>query len=235
MAVLDLTSKGRVSYVCGVGYRPEEYAMFGRDMRERGRRMETCLQALQRAWSGEPFEFEGRPVRVTPRPLTDGGPTMLMGGGSRVAVRRAARFGMGVLTQGGEASLESVYQAECEKLGITPGAFIHPPTDTVTCAFVAEDPNVAWQEIGPYVMHDARMYASWMGHRPGGANLTTAGTVAELRAQGYPYKIFTPEEAVRHIRTTGIFLAQPLCGGLPPEIAWKSLELLRSRVLPAVS
>ena len=30
MAVLDLVSGGRVSYVLAVGYRPEEYAAFGR-------------------------------------------------------------------------------------------------------------------------------------------------------------------------------------------------------------
>src|SRR5687767_8530499 len=29
MVVLDLVSGGRVSYVIGLGYRPEEYAMFG--------------------------------------------------------------------------------------------------------------------------------------------------------------------------------------------------------------
>ena len=38
--------------------------------RARGRRMDACLEALQRAFTGEPFEFEGRPVRVLPRPAS---------------------------------------------------------------------------------------------------------------------------------------------------------------------
>ena len=67
MAVLDLASGGRVSYVLALGYRHAEYAMFGRDFAARGRRLEACLEALRRAWTGEAFDFEGRPVRVTPR------------------------------------------------------------------------------------------------------------------------------------------------------------------------
>src|SRR5512134_3843091 len=64
MAVLDLVSGGRVSYVLAVGYREEEYVMLGRDFRGRGRRMDACLEALRRAFSGETFEFEGRQVHV---------------------------------------------------------------------------------------------------------------------------------------------------------------------------
>src|SRR5512139_2033331 len=60
MAVLDLASAGRVSYVLAAGYRAEEFAMFGRELGERGRRMDACLGALRRAFSGEPFELEGR-------------------------------------------------------------------------------------------------------------------------------------------------------------------------------
>src|SRR5215831_4885141 len=34
MAVLDVMSRGRVSYIAGLGYRPEEYEMFGRRLSE---------------------------------------------------------------------------------------------------------------------------------------------------------------------------------------------------------
>ena len=79
MAVLDIVSGGRISYVCAIGYRPEEYAMFGRDMSTRGRRMEACLEAIRSAWTGEPFSFEGREVRVTPTPLSHSGDRSLRG------------------------------------------------------------------------------------------------------------------------------------------------------------
>jgi alkanesulfonate monooxygenase SsuD/methylene tetrahydromethanopterin reductase-like flavin-dependent oxidoreductase (luciferase family) len=95
MAVLDVISRGRVAYVAGLGYRAEEYAMFGHSLADRGRRMDECLTVLQRAWSGEAFEHNGRTVQVTPPPATPGGPMLFYGGGSRAAARRAARFGLG--------------------------------------------------------------------------------------------------------------------------------------------
>jgi hypothetical protein len=40
---------------------------------------------------------------------------------------------------------------------------------------------------------------------------------------------------VDYIRGHGLLVTQPLCGGLPPEHGWRSLELLVERVLPAVA
>jgi alkanesulfonate monooxygenase SsuD/methylene tetrahydromethanopterin reductase-like flavin-dependent oxidoreductase (luciferase family) len=234
MAVLDILSQGRVSYVCAIGYRPEEYAMFGQPMKGRGKRLEVCVEAFKQAWTGEPFEFEGRPVRVTPTPFTPGGPMLLMGGSSPIAVRRAARLGMGMITQGGDASLEAIYQEACQAAGTTPGMFINPPDGTVTSGFVAEDPDRAWREIGPHLLHDAQMYAKWMG-TTAAASKSAAADVDALRAEAGAYRIFTPDEAVAYIRSHGVFLTQPLCGGLPPDLAWPSLELLVGKVLPAVS
>lgn len=234
MAVLDIVSRGRVSYVMAVGYRPEEYAMFGRPFGERGRRMESCLDALLQAWTGEPFDFEGRPARVTPRPITPGGPTLLMGGNSPVVARRAARYGLGMIAGGVNPELETIYRDECARLGQTPGFFVNPPPGAVTAGFVAEDPDRAWAEMGPHLLHDARMYASWMGPEQARVTGQLADSVDELRANDGIYRIMTPDEAVEHIRHNHIFVAMPLCGGLPPELAWPSLELLADRVLPRV-
>jgi alkanesulfonate monooxygenase SsuD/methylene tetrahydromethanopterin reductase-like flavin-dependent oxidoreductase (luciferase family) len=233
MAVLDLVSGGRVSYVLALGYREQEYAACGRDFSARGRRMDACLEALQRAFTGEPFEFEGRPVRVLPRPVSPGGPPLLLGGGSPAAVRRAARFGLGMLTQGGGASLSAFYRAECARHGRAPGAFIDPPADTVTSAFVAEDPDRAWQQLGPHLLHDARMYAAWLGES-GSVSKSSAASIDALRAEQGPYRIFTPEQAALHVRRNGVLLMQPLCGGIPPALAWEHLELVAKRVLPAL-
>jgi alkanesulfonate monooxygenase SsuD/methylene tetrahydromethanopterin reductase-like flavin-dependent oxidoreductase (luciferase family) len=234
MAVLDILSGGRVSYVTAVGYRPEEYEQFGRDFRGRGARMERCLEALRSAWTGEPFTYEGRNVRVTPTPTTPGGPTLWMGGNSRAAARRAARFGMGMLAQGLDSEIGEVYAQECRRLGQQPGPCINPPADTVTSAFIAEDPDRAWREIGPYLLHDATMYAAWMGAANRSVSKSAATTVDELRRQRGPYRIFTPDEAIAQLRASGLLLLQPLCGGLPPDLAWPSLELLAKHVLPAM-
>lgn len=234
MAVLDIVSRGRVSYVVALGYRPEEYAQFGRPMEGRGARLEQCVQALRQAWTGEPFTFEGRSVCVTPKPFTPGGPLLLMGGGSPAAVRRAARLGMGMITQGGAPELAALYRDACDAAGTTPGLFIDPPPGSVTSAFVSEDPDRAWREIGPHLLHDARMYASWMGDATS-ASKSVAADVDALRAENGAYRIFTPDEAIAYLERHGVLLTQPLCGGLPPELAWPSLELVASKVLPALA
>ena len=230
MAVLDLLSDGRVSYVTAVGYVEREFAMFDRSLKGRGKRMDESLEAMRNAWTGEPFEYQGRTVRVTPKPATPGGPALLMGGNSPAAIRRAARFDMGMIAQGLNPDLETLYKQECEKLGKTPGMCINPPAGMVTSAFVAEDLDRAWALMGEHLLHDAKAYAAWMVDSTS-VTKSIATSVDELREQKGPYRIFTPQEARDYIATNGLLLLQPLCGGLPPELAWESLELIANKVL----
>jgi alkanesulfonate monooxygenase SsuD/methylene tetrahydromethanopterin reductase-like flavin-dependent oxidoreductase (luciferase family) len=233
MVVLDLISRGRVSYITAVGYVPSESEMMGRAFRERGRRMEASLEVLKRAFAGEPFELDGRRVHVTPRPFTPGGPALWMGGNSRVAARRAARLGMSLLAQGGDPSVEQHYLEACAELGTTPGACIVPPAGTVMSAFVARDPDAAWKTMGPYLLHDAQAYAAWLGDENQSSSKSVARDVEALRAENGPYRIFSVDEAVAYMSQRGPLLTQPLCGGLPPELAWESLRLIVDEVMPA--
>src|ERR1700733_4655196 len=72
MVVLDLISRGRVRFVAAIGYRPEEYEMYGIDFHRRGAIAEQKLGVLLRAKTGEPFEYDGRRIHVTPAPFTPG-------------------------------------------------------------------------------------------------------------------------------------------------------------------
>jgi alkanesulfonate monooxygenase SsuD/methylene tetrahydromethanopterin reductase-like flavin-dependent oxidoreductase (luciferase family) len=157
---------------------------------------------------------------------------MYMGGSTVAAARRAARCNMGLYAQSGDAELEEAYRTECERLGHTPKDCIVPPPGLVTSAFIAEDPDRAWRDMGEFLLHDARMYAQWLGDARSAVK-NTATTVAELRSDPGSYRIFTPAEAVDYIRRNGVLVMQPLCGGMPPELAWQSLNLLATEVLPA--
>lgn len=232
MVILDHLSRGRVSYILAVGYRREEYGMFGRDFKGRGKRMEASIEALRNAFRGEPFEYDGRRALVRPAPFTSGGPTLFMGGRSEVIVKRAARFGLGVLTEGG-TGLQQLYLDECKRFGTTPGAFFDSPPGSVSSAFVAEDPDAAWEEYGPYLLHDAKMYGEWMGDDHASVTKSSARDVASLRAEGGNYRIFSIDEAIAHVRSSGMLALQPLCGGLPPALAWQSLRLVAEKVIPA--
>jgi alkanesulfonate monooxygenase SsuD/methylene tetrahydromethanopterin reductase-like flavin-dependent oxidoreductase (luciferase family) len=234
MAVLDLVSRGRVSYVVGLGYRPEEHAMFGVDMATRGKLIDQKLDALRRALAGERFTYEGRTVHVTPSPFTPGGPRLMYGGHSVAAARRAGRLGLDLFAEGGPDSLADEYRAAAAEAGVTPGNVHIPTRDNGTSVFVADDVDAAWDEIGPHLLHDATAYHEWQGDTPA-ASASGASSVADLRAEGGAYRILSVDQAVAQIRAGAPLSMQPLCGGIPPEAAWKSVRLAGTAVQEALS
>ena len=46
------------------------------------------------AWQGKPFTYRGETIRVTPTPMSQPHPFFFVGGMSKIAARRAARFGL---------------------------------------------------------------------------------------------------------------------------------------------
>jgi alkanesulfonate monooxygenase SsuD/methylene tetrahydromethanopterin reductase-like flavin-dependent oxidoreductase (luciferase family) len=224
LAVVDLLSRGRVSYVVGLGYRDEEFAAFGIDRRRRARLVERRIGILQDLWAGREVDIDGRRARVTPAPFTPGGPFLAYGGGSEAAARRAGRLGLCFIAETHDATLEAVYRKEAERAGVAPVGCIFPAAGVPLTVFVADDPEKAWAEIGEYVLVDAVSYGRWNADRPGTASVSFATTVDQLKAERGAYQIITPDEAATYVRR-GIPLAlQPLVGGIPPDLAWPYLE-----------
>ncbi|MDD9801266.1 MAG: LLM class flavin-dependent oxidoreductase [Deltaproteobacteria bacterium] len=229
LAVLDHLSRGRVICTLGAGYRPEEFAMFGIDGRRRGALMDEHLEVLLRAWRGESFEWRGRRVLVTPAPFTQPHPPLMLGGQSRAAARRAARFGLPYQPANDDGEMNALYRAECERRGHAP--LLLPPGSGETI-WVARDPERAWREFGRYLLHEAVTYANWQPPSQQSSVMhSRAGSVEELRAEGL-FRIFTPAECVEHAQAAGAVILHPLCGGTPPELAWESLRLYAAEVLP---
>ena len=229
LAVIDLLSRGRVSYVIGLGYRDEEFAMFGVNRRGRARLAEERIGVLRRLWADERVRVDGRWARITPAPFTPGGPVLCYGGGTEAAARRAGRLGMMFIAETHDAGLEGAYRDAAGRAGVAdpPGCLIQPPGVPLT-VFVAEDPDRAWAELGPCLLTDATSYRQWNAGRPATASVSAATSVAGLRAEQGPYQILTPAQAAGYI-SQGIPLAlQPLLGGLAPDVAWRYLETAAS-------
>jgi alkanesulfonate monooxygenase SsuD/methylene tetrahydromethanopterin reductase-like flavin-dependent oxidoreductase (luciferase family) len=224
LAVVDLISRGRVSYVVGIGYRSEEFLMFGVDRRVRARITEQRIHLLRQMWRGEQVEIDGRPVRVRPLPFTAGGPLLAYGGGVESAARRAGRLGMLFIAETHDSSLQDAYEEEAKLAGIEPIGCLFPAPDVPLTVFVADDPDRAWNEIGDYLLMDAMGYAEWNARRPGTASISMATSVAGLVAEGGAYQIITPEAAADAVRSGNPLALQPLVGGLPPKVAWRYLE-----------
>src|ERR1700758_1719172 len=187
MTVLDLISRGRVSYAFGVGHRSSEYQQFGIGMATRGRVADEILSVLGPLVRGESVEYRGRMVRVTPPCGSPRGPMLLIAGGSKAAARRAGAFGLGFISQTDLPSLKEFYEAQCRAHGHEPGMIQFPVRGAPTAVFVADDVDAAWDVLGPYLLHDAVTAASYRPHQDSVASITRADSVAALRAQTGPY------------------------------------------------
>src|SRR5262245_61789883 len=231
LSVLDIISNGRVSVVFGIGYRPEEYEHFGVDIRHRGRLADHKLDLLRRLLSDELVVQDGRRIAVTPRPHTEGGPILMWGGASLAAARRAGRNGLGLLANGGGPGMKEAYDAASLASGHQPGPALIPDRDTASVVFVADDVDRAWDEIGPYLLHDARMYAQWNPGNETSAGLSDVGDVHELRETSKSHVILSVPEAVERVCAGAMLNLSPLCGGLPPDLAWPYLERVGGDVM----
>lgn len=230
LLVLDHLSRGRVDVILGAGYVAEEFALFGVPMAERVPRLVETVSVLQAAFRGEPFEHRGRTVQVTPGPYREGGPALLLGGSSDAAGRRAARLGLGFLPAVPE--VWDAYRDEVVALGRSdPGPC--PITRNRTVA-LAEDPEQGWAEVGPYFLHETNAYGGWRAQAGVESPYAQAADLDELRASG-SYAVLRPEAYVGELRQAPFpfALLHPLCGGIPPALGWRSLQLLDRDVLPA--
>jgi alkanesulfonate monooxygenase SsuD/methylene tetrahydromethanopterin reductase-like flavin-dependent oxidoreductase (luciferase family) len=223
MSVLDIISNGRVSYAFGLGHRPQEYDHFGVDMRQRGRLADEKLALLRRLLTGEPVTVDGRRIQITPACTSPGGPAIMVAGGSAAAVKRAARHGLGVVLQTNQGGLKELYENECRAHGHAAAFVALPAENAPTVVFVADDVDKAWEELGPHLLHDAVTAAAYRHDDDGVASISRAADVSGLRESDGPYRVFTTDEAVDYMRS-GVLPLAPLCGGVPPELAWPYLE-----------
>jgi alkanesulfonate monooxygenase SsuD/methylene tetrahydromethanopterin reductase-like flavin-dependent oxidoreductase (luciferase family) len=233
IAVVDHLSAGRVDVVLTNGYVPDEFAMFDAALNGRAKRTEEIVTVLRSAWTGEPFEYRGRTVRVTPAPARPGGPPILLGGSTSPAARRAARIADGFIPSNEDAW--NHYADERVALGFPdPGPY--SSTGTAVLHFAA-DVDACWDHIGPFVLHEENAYGNWAraGGVPGATGFGVFDDVEAVRASGR-FRVVTPSEFLEEHRagSAPFSMLHPLAGGLPVEAAWSSLELLENAVLPHI-
>lgn len=96
---VDHACGGRFELGIGVGWSSEEYAALGVPWDDRGRRCDEYIEAMRALWRSDSASYHGRFVSfedavLVPRPL-DGDVTIVVGGESGPAMRRAARHADG--------------------------------------------------------------------------------------------------------------------------------------------
>jgi alkanesulfonate monooxygenase SsuD/methylene tetrahydromethanopterin reductase-like flavin-dependent oxidoreductase (luciferase family) len=231
IAILDIISGGRTALSLGIGYRLHEYPLFGVEKRRRVPILEDTIRVLEAAWTGEPFEFRGMTVVVRPTPVQKPHPPLYIAGSTEASAIRAARLGDGY--QPVTPSHYEIYAAERARLGLPVPP--PPPRRGPLFVHVTHDPEKAWSIVGPHVMYTTNSNAEWAKERGIGATpYPRARTVEDLKGSS-SFAVVTPEACVDLAASLGDdveFGLQPLMGGLDPDVAWGSLELFESAVLP---
>jgi alkanesulfonate monooxygenase SsuD/methylene tetrahydromethanopterin reductase-like flavin-dependent oxidoreductase (luciferase family) len=230
LIVLDHLSRGRLDVLVAGGYVREEFAMYGVPMNERARRVTETVATLKAAFTGEPFEFRGRTVHITPGPYRPGGPGVMLGGSSEPAARRAARIADGFIPS--VPAVWDFYRDEALKLGKPdPGPCVIPENRVVA---VAEDADAGWAQMAPYFLHETNAYGTWQAQDGVASPYRTVDGADALRETGQ-YAVLTPKDFAAELADAPFPLAllHPLCGGMPIDLAWSSLRLFEREVLPA--
>jgi alkanesulfonate monooxygenase SsuD/methylene tetrahydromethanopterin reductase-like flavin-dependent oxidoreductase (luciferase family) len=229
VATLDLVSGGRFSFTAALGYKLEEFAMAGVDRTKRGALFEEYIGVLRQAWTGQPFEWRGRTIVVTPTPQTPTEQLLTIGGSVRRSAERAARLRLGFTAMSTDQTLGDIYRAACEKNGFTGGVYRYPTGPSFV--HVAEDPEAAWAALGPYAVYDAQSYKTWQTGDHDNVVAVGGQSVDDLRASGM-WQVLTPDECIALARRTGFVSLHPLMGGIPFDLGWESLQLYNDRVRP---
>jgi probable F420-dependent oxidoreductase len=94
LASVDQVATGRLVVGVGVGYLAAEFDALGVPLDERASRTDEFIGAMRALWTMGAPEFHGRHVDFAgidahPRPVSPGGPPVMIGGNSALARRRA--------------------------------------------------------------------------------------------------------------------------------------------------
>lgn len=234
VAIAQIISNGRIELGLGFGYRPSEFAMYGRRVEDRFEYTINTVKVLRQALTGEPFEYEQRPCQISPVPKKP--VPVLLGGVAPKVARAAAAIADGFLVPLLGAKVWQPYRDECLRLGkADPGEY---PRQAPTFLWISEDPDRDWEWITPHVLHVLDSYSRWTAaayDKPAGPY--AGGMTPEMVRESHAYKVLNPEQALELVEGLGdnssLYLT-PLFGGIDPEKGWEMLHLYAREVHPHI-
>jgi len=244
-AFLDVITGGKFLLGVGLGYRPEEFQIFGVPLAERVSRFTEAVEIIRRLWSEDRVTHSGRhwqfsDATIAPRPLqTPRPPPIIIGAQVPAALARAAKIGDGLLV----VPLPTLDQLDSQLSAFKSArsATKQPPAEhfcrllEVGCA---ADDETAMRRTAPFLLEKYRSYASW-----GLEGLTLDPNAApdqQFRALASKrFAVGAPATVIE------MLVAQHRCGinHLSMRVSWPgmgqdeilaSIELIGRKVLPEV-
>jgi alkanesulfonate monooxygenase SsuD/methylene tetrahydromethanopterin reductase-like flavin-dependent oxidoreductase (luciferase family) len=243
-AFLDVITGGRFLLGVGLGYRPEEFALFGVPMAERVSRLVEGVEIIRRLWTEDAVVHRGRHwrldgVSIRPRPLRQPRPPILVGSQVPAGIARAARLADGWLVV--PVPTLDEFAAQATDFASARAAARLPPSRYV-CRLIevacAPDEETAIHRAAPYLLAKYAAYLSW--GIPGITLDPGAAPEVQLRRlAAHRFAIGSPDqvgEALLAQHRAGVTHATMRVSwpGMPQDEILAGLELLGRAVLPEV-
>jgi alkanesulfonate monooxygenase SsuD/methylene tetrahydromethanopterin reductase-like flavin-dependent oxidoreductase (luciferase family) len=233
ISVLQILSHGRYELGLGFGYRRVEFAMYGHTFEGRFDHTMKVLEVLKTAWSGEAFEYLGRPCQI--KPLPDKAVPVMLGGVAPKVARAAAAHADGFLVPLFSNGAWKPYRDECLRLGHRdPGEY---PKQGPAFLWVSENPDRDREWLTPHIIHVLKSYSSWAQAEGTVSPYSVEDLSPETIWKNPAYQVLTPEQTLGLVNDLGdnssLYLA-PLFAGIDPDKGWEMLKLFERNVLPHI-
>ncbi|HXW24357.1 MAG TPA: LLM class flavin-dependent oxidoreductase, partial [Xanthobacteraceae bacterium] len=242
-AFLDVATGGKFLLGLGLGYRPEEFAIFGVPMAERASRLAEGVDIIRRLWTEDRVTHDGRywqfaDVAVRPRSLQKPRPPILIGAQVEAAIVRAAKISDGWLAVSDRMSeLPAQMQLFTETraaAGLAPSAHICRLAE-VACA---DEEDEAYRRAAPHLLRKYASYAAWgLGgvpkERSGSPEQQLRRLAADRFAIGTPAQVSEALLAQHRAGVTHVAM-RVSWPGMPQDDILAGIEILGRKVLPQV-
>lgn len=244
-AMLDIMSQGRFIFGAGIGYKPDEFALYQVQMEKRGARFEEAIQLIRLLWTEEEVNFTGRHyqvrgLKIEPRPIHH--LPMWLGGWGELSLERAAKLG-DAWVPGPTADLAKLldaqnrYSENLKRRGIKPNARSTPLTREVV---IAETDVLAREMAEKHLMISYRdEYGGGKWKHPLIGSEDAAPVDQFERLSRDRFLVGSPETIISQIQhfqeTFGMdhLICRLYFPGLPHTFIMNEIQLLAKEVLPA--
>jgi probable F420-dependent oxidoreductase len=241
VAMLDVISNGRLVLGIAIGYKPDEFALYGVELERRGARFEEQLAIMKGLWTQERIAFKGTYYtlegRLEPKPVQKPHPPVWIGGWGDITLRRAATLADNWIP-GPTADLKRLLEGKKLFLERRRAAGLAAPTEwPLTRDVIIADTDARARALAEEHIMVAyrREYAGGWRHPFIDASIAT--DLDKLMADRFI--IGDPEQCVSRLRrfVDQYGMTHLICRmffpGMPHAHIMRGLELLAREVLPA--
>ena len=242
IALLDVMSGGRVVLGAAIGYKPDEFTLYGVELEKRGARFEEQLAIVKGLWTQDTFSFRGKYYQVEgklePKPIAKPHPPIWIGGWGEITLRRAATLADNWIP-GPTAELPRLLEGKKQLLANRRAAGLTAPVSEwpLTRDVIIADTDREARELAErHIMVSYRKeYAGGWRHPFINASIATdLDTMKKDR-----FLIGSPEQVIKDLRpfVEQYGMTHLICRlffpGMPHRHIMRELELIAREVRPA--